>query len=71
MILQRIIILIVFLIVIYYASMIAHSVDLIKVTNRKTTFFKMLIPFYYWIEIKRRKSENPKKRVAKKTKTKK
>lgn len=38
-----------FLWVIYIIFMLCHIYGLFKVTNRKITFWRMIIPFYYWI----------------------
>jgi hypothetical protein len=48
-----------FLCIIYYTMLVAQLANFIKFTKREITFFKGLVPFYFWIvpqeEIKKRK----------------
>ena len=50
MIYSRLVMLAVFaLLVTYYSMIVLHQFGVIKITNRKVSFNKAVIPFYYWI----------------------
>lgn len=34
---------------IYYAMVVLHLLGAFKLTNRKITFIRCIVPFYYWI----------------------
>ena len=34
---------------VYYAMLILHCFGIIKFTDRRITFSRCLVPFYYWI----------------------
>jgi len=40
---------IVFLYFMYYLTLMVQFLHIISITNRKITFARCLIPFYYWI----------------------
>lgn len=44
----------------YYVLICAHVLGVCKVTNRKVTFLKALIPFYYLIVSQNKKNKNVK-----------
>ena len=47
--------------ILYYFMVILQCYDIIIFTNRKLTFKRMLIPFYYWIAPINEKPKNSKK----------
>lgn len=50
MIYSRLVMLAVFvLLATYYSMIVLHQFGVIKITNRKVSFNKAVIPFYYWI----------------------
>lgn len=55
------IILLVVLMAIYYAMVILQCFNFIKITRRKMTFARLLVPFYYWLAPvdEKQKNENP------------
>ena len=46
---RLIIIIIALLAAIYYSILILHCFGVVKITNRKLSFGRMIVPFYYWI----------------------
>ena len=44
-----ILVLLIILILVYYAMIVAHLSGVINLTERKITFGKLCIPFDYWI----------------------
>lgn len=44
-----ILVLLIILILVYYTMIVAHLSGVINLTERKITFGKLCIPFYYWI----------------------
>ena len=58
MIYVRIIMCIAILWIVYAFMMLGQLFDLFKITNRKITFKRMMIPFYYWIAPQQEKTKN-------------
>lgn len=48
MIFEFIIFLLISLMVVYYVTLSLHIFDIIKLTKKKISIGKALIPFYYW-----------------------
>lgn len=44
-----ILVVLIILILVYYAMVVAHLSGIIYLTSRKVTFAKLCIPFYYWV----------------------
>lgn len=41
--------LLIILLLVYYTTVIMHLLDVLYLTNKKITFVRLCIPFYYWI----------------------
>lgn len=49
---------------VYILTVIAHIIGLTNTTNRKITFGRLLVPFYYWIVTSPEKSTKSQKSKA-------
>ena len=50
--------LVIYIAIAYYAMVLLHCLGMIKFTNRKITFGRLIIPFYYWIAPTNEKPSN-------------
>lgn len=47
--LRVIVILLIILLALYYIMVVCYILGWVNLTNRKITFLRCMIPFYYWI----------------------
>lgn len=46
---------VVILLIIYYIMVVGQLCDALKFTNRQIKFKKLVIPFYYWVDMEKKR----------------